>query len=62
MAEYTAYDDVKVIYTDKTTSDTKTVVRCKDCRYNSGGYCHLDKGYGKYRGDPDGFCKWGERE
>lgn len=32
-----------------------TVIRCRDCKYRSGNYCHHTMSYGSFIRD-DGFC------
>ena len=44
------------------------LIRCKDCKYWDGYYCHNKKwgdGYGNYTPPikkEDGFCDWAERK
>ena len=42
------------------------IVRCKDCKYRSAGLpkdmeCYRLGEYREFPVEPDGFCKWGER-
>ena len=41
------------------------IVRCRDCRFRCLDECtRIDEGFKDYwfAIEPDGFCKWGERE
>lgn len=48
--------------------DAVPVIRCKDCKYWDGRYCHnkhWGDGYGNYTPpikNENGFCDWAERE
>jgi len=53
---------------DAPTIDAVPVIRCKDCKYWDGYYCHnkwWGDGYGNYTPpikNEDGFCDWAERK
>ena len=41
------------------------VVRCKDCKYNNGGYCHNDDGFAHFDHfvvQDDDYCSRGEMD
>lgn len=40
------------------TEDVQVVIRCKDCEYQSGSYCHHKDSYDKYIHDDD-YCSNG---
>ena len=56
------------VIAEQPTIDAVPVIRCEDCKYYDGYYCHnkyWGDGYGNYpppiKAD-DGFCDWAERK
>lgn len=71
MSEYIAKCNEVVGISGKTLivpdyiDTSKEIVRCRDCRFRCLDECtRIDEGFKDYwfAIEPEGFCKWGERE
>ena len=52
------------IIADMPSADVEPVMRCRDCKYNNGGYCHNDGGFAHFDHfvvQDDDYCSRGER-
>ena len=59
-ALHDAWQDIKYL----PSADVEPVMRCRDCKYNNGGYCHNDGGFAHFDHfvvQDDDYCSRGER-
>ena len=63
MSEYIVEVEAGIEVDTVFVKDLQEVVRCRDCKYYDDylTLCDLWSAYNRLA-EPDGFCKWGERE